>query len=64
MQGLRILQVLKGERKLSEELRKQNASATDWMEFYENLFEEKSPVKGNPLPIEDDTEELSKKDNN
>lgn len=45
-------------------MRKQNASATDWMEFYENLFEEKSPVKGNPLPIDDDAEEQSKNDSN
>ena len=41
-------------------MRKQNASATEWMEFYENLFEEKSPVKVNPLPIEGDAIELRK----
>ncbi len=45
-------------------MRKQNASAKEWMEFYEKLFEEKNPVNGTPLPIEDAAIELSKKDNN
>jgi hypothetical protein len=41
-------------------MRKQNASAKEWMEFYEKLFEEKNPVSGTPLPIEDDIVELGK----
>ncbi|MDT8318721.1 MAG: hypothetical protein RQ824_12150 [bacterium] len=45
---------------MAEEMRKQNASADEWMEFYEKLFEEKSPVKVAPLPIYDDVKELSK----
>ena len=50
--------------KLSEEMRKQNASASEWMEFYEKLFEEKHPVKGSPLPIDKTNEEQAKKDKN
>jgi len=45
-------------------MRKQNASASEWMEFYEDLFEEKHPVKGTPLPIEDDAKDQSTKDRN
>jgi len=45
-------------------MRKQNASASEWMEFYEKLFEEKHPVKGNPLPIDKTSEEQTKKDKN
>ena len=41
-------------------MRKQGASASEWMEFYEKLFEEKKPVKGTPLPIEGDAIELRK----
>lgn len=41
-------------------MRKQNASASEWMEFYEKLFEEKHPVKGSPLPIEETAVELRK----
>ena len=47
---------------MPEEMRKQNASAIEWMEFYEKLFEEKAPVKGSPLPIKDDGEELNQED--
>lgn len=25
--------------------------ASEWMEFYEELFEEKEPVKSDPLPL-------------
>ena len=42
-------------------MRKQGASAKEWMEFYEKLFEEKDPVKGTPLPIDKTAEEQSKK---
>ena len=45
-------------------MRNKNASATEWMEYYEKLFEEKHPVKGVPVPIEDDMKEQRNKDNN
>ena len=45
---------------MPEEMRKQSASAIEWMEFYEKLFEEKNPVNGTPLPIEETTEKPRK----